>query len=66
MRTFEFRMTDDTLSETVTIQFEGTDFNVDDMLYKFMKFLRAADYCFGLDDQLELVSGEERWERKIE
>lgn len=64
MRTFEFRMTDTEIPETVTIQFEGSDLTVDEMLYKFMKFLRAADYCFGLDDQLELVSGEERWERK--
>lgn len=60
MRTFEFRMIDDQVPETVSIQFQGDDLTVDELLYKFLKFLKASDYCFAIDDRLELIKFEEQ------
>ena len=60
MRTFEFRMSDDQDLETVSHQFQGDDLTVDELLYKFLKFLRASDYCFAVDDRLELVKFEDQ------
>jgi len=66
MRTFEFRMTeykensdDDSgqiNSESISHQFSGKDLSVDDLLYQFMKYLKACDYCFRLDDTLEVIN----------
>jgi len=70
MRTFEFRMTeykensslDDAVSvgeinsESISHHFSGTDLSVDDLLYHFMKYLKACDYCFRIDDTLEVVN----------
>jgi len=53
-------MIDDQVPETVSIQFQGDDLTVDELLYKFLKFLKASDYCFAIDDRLELIKFEEQ------
>jgi hypothetical protein len=44
--------------QRVSIEFTSNsgDATVDDMMYHFKKFLQACDYCFHLNDIIEVVS----------
>jgi len=65
MRTFTFTMHDrdgstyqGAAEQRVSIEFTSNsgDATVDDMMYHFKKFLQACDYCFHLNDIIEVVS----------